>query len=78
MPQTLAKFGTKFWLICDSSTYYVLYTLPYVGKEDRSTVGRGEHVVLKLMEPYYKTGINVTTENYFTSLEVDKKLPKKN
>ena len=34
----------------------------------------GERVVLKLMEPYFDMGLNVTTDNFFSSLELCKKL----
>ena len=43
-------------------------------KEDRPQVGVAEHVVISLMEPYHKTGQNVTTDNYFTSLRTAKNL----
>ena len=48
--------------------------MPYVVKEDRPHVGVVEHVVMRLMEPYHKTGQNVTTDNYFTSLKTAKNL----
>ena len=56
-----AKFGIKFWMLCDVKTFYFLRAMPYVGKEDRPQVGVAEQVVMSLMEPYRKTGQNVAT-----------------
>ena len=39
--------------------------MPYLGKEDRpDDVGVAEHVVLTLKDPYHKTSLNVTTDNF--------------
>lgn len=72
MPQKPGKFGLKFWLICDTSTSYVLNAVPYTGRDDRRPPeqGLGEHVVRTLVEPYYGSGITVTTDNFFTSLNL--------
>ena len=69
MPQKPEKFGTKFWMVCDTTTSFVLRAFPYVGREERE-VGFGEHVTLSLMEPYKNTGVNVTTDNFFISLSL--------
>ena len=52
----------------------MLRATPYVGKEDRRQIGVAEHVVMSLIEPYYNTGQNFTTDNYFTSLKKVKNL----
>ena len=72
MPQKPAKFGTKFWMVCDTTTSFVLQAFPYVGREERE-VGLGEYVTLSLMEPYKNTVVNVTTDNFFTSLRQARK-----
>ena len=69
-----AKFGIKYWMLCDVKSSYVLRPRPYVGKEDRPQVGVEEHAVLSLMEPYHKTGKNMTTDNYFTLLNTARNL----
>ena len=69
MPLKPAKFGTRFWMVCDTTTSFVLQAFPYVGREERE-VGLGEHMNLSLMEPYKNTGLNVTTDNFFTSLSL--------
>lgn len=75
MPQKPGKFGIKFWLACCSSSYYVLQGHPYVGRDpDRGPeIGLGEHTVLKLTETL-EQGVNVTTDNYFTSQSLALKL----
>ena len=72
MPQKPAKFRIKDWMLCDVKSSCVLRAMPYVGKKDRPQVGVAEHLVVSLMEPYHKTGQNVTTDNYFTSLKTAK------
>ena len=62
-------------MLCDATTYYVLRAFPYVGKEeDRASTGLGEFVTLSLLEPYQNVGLNVTCDNFFTSLSLAKKL----
>lgn len=74
MPSKPSKFGIKFWLLCDVKTSYVLTAKPYVGKEERDGDSLPQHVVLQLMDPYRDSGLNVTTDNYFTSLRLAQKL----
>ena len=77
MPEKLAKFGIKFWMAFDTTTSFVLRAFPYVGREERE-VGLGEHETLSLMEPYKNTGLNVTTDNFFTSLSLARRLLQSN
>ena len=58
------KVWNKFWAICDADTCYVLQAFPYTGQTDRIEEGLGDHVVMKLMNPYFDTGLNVTTNNF--------------
>ena len=74
MPQKPEKFALKFWLICDCKTSFVLRAEPYTGSDEKRQLPLGEHVVMKLMEPYFQTGINVTTDNFFTTLRVARNL----
>ena len=70
MSRKPGKFGIKYWLICDSETSCVLNAIPYVGKDDsrHANLGLANHVILSLSNPYFGSGINVTTDNFFTSL----------
>ena len=47
-----------------------------MGKDDsrRAGVTLHEHIVLRLLEPYRKTGRNVTTDNFFMSANLAKTL----
>ena len=50
-----------------------------LGKENLpDDVGMAEHVVLTVMDSYHKTGQNVPTDNFFTSVKRAKKLLKHN
>lgn len=79
MPNKPGKFGIKFWLLCDSESAYVLNAQPYLGRnydENRGNLQLGEHVVMRLMEPYFGRGHNVTTDNFFTSKKLSLLLAK--
>ena len=66
MPNKPDKFGIKFWMAADVQTKYMLRSFPYLGKDDSRLAGitLGEHVVVRLTEPYRKTGRNVTSDNF--------------
>ena len=70
------KFGIKFWVACDLKTKYVCNILPYLGKDHTRPRGErvSENVVMRLMEPFLDKGRNVTTDNFFTSLSLAKRL----
>ena len=76
MPNNPDKFGIKFWMAADMKTKYILSSFPYMGKDDShpAEVTLSEHVVLRLLEPYRKTGQNVTKDNFFTSVNLAKTL----
>ena len=76
MPNKPDKFGIKFWMAADVKTKYMLNSFPYMGKDDSRPAGVtfAEHVVLRLLEPYRKTGRNMTTDNFFTSVNLAKTL----
>lgn len=73
------KFGIKFWLAADVDTKYMLNGAPYLGKDETRRPGQrlGDSVVLKMAEPYVGKGRNITTDNFFTSLELAKTLQAK-
>ena len=73
MQQKSAKFGIKFWMVYDTTISFVLRAFPYVGREERK-VGLGEHVTLSVMEPYKNTRLVITTDNFFTSLSLARRL----
>ena len=76
MPNKPDKFGIKFWLACDVKSKYIINGFPYLGKDERRdcSIPLGEFVVLKLMDPFTGCGRTVTTDNFFTSVSLAKKL----
>ena len=76
MPNKPDKFGIKFWMAADVQTKNMLQSFPHLEKDDSRPAGvtLGEHVVLRLIEPYKKTDRNVTTDNFFTSINLAKTL----
>ena len=70
MPNKPVKFGLKF---CDGLvSKYMLNAFFYSGKNESrpADLTLGEHAVLCLLQTYTKTGRNVTTNNFFTSLHL--------
>ena len=73
------KFGIKFWLSADAQSKYLCNGKPYLGRDSnrsRCSDLPGD-VCLTLLQPYYKKGCNVTTDNYFTSLKLAEELKQK-
>ena len=63
-------------MAADVKTKYMLNSFSFMGKDDSRPAGvtLGEHVVLLLLEPYRKTDRNVTTDNFFTSVNLSETL----
>ena len=75
MPNKPHKFGIKFWLAVDVQSKYILNGFPCMGKDEtRCSNSLGQFVTLKLAEPYLQRGRNITTDNFFTSITLAKKL----
>ena len=76
MPNKPDKFGIKFWLAVDVSSKYIVNGFTHLGKDETrdQSVPLGESVTLKLVEPYISVGRNITTDNFFTSVSLAKKL----
>lgn len=76
MPNKPDKFGIKFWLASDVRSKYLVNGFPYLGKDKTrgSNISLSEFVVTKLAEPYLGCGRNITTDNFFTSISLAKKL----
>jgi hypothetical protein len=72
MPNKPHKFGIKIWLMSDVDSKFVCNGSIYSGKDGEKADDelQGEHVVKKLMEPYFDKGYCVTTDN-FSSLKPD-------
>ena len=73
------KFGIKFWFLADAQSKYLCNGKPYLGRDlsrSRCSDLPGD-VCLTHLQPYYKRGYNVTTDNYFTSLKLVEELKQK-
>ena len=66
------KFGIKFWMAVDVETKYLLNCFLYLGKDESRSgdVSVPTDVVMKLMMPLFKKSHNVTSNNYFTFLDL--------
>ena len=72
MPKKLDKFGIKFWMVVDAETKYLYNRFPYLGKDETrdTSLSLATHVMMKLMQPIFKRGYNVTCDNFFISPDV--------
>ncbi|XP_054718548.1 piggyBac transposable element-derived protein 4-like [Uloborus diversus] len=79
MPNKPDKFGIKFWIAADADTKYIVNGFPYLGKDKNRPTNQNlcEYVVLNLIKPFENKGRNVTTDNYFTTLNLAKILKEK-
>ena len=80
MPSKPDKFGIKFWLAADVDSKYMLNGFPYLGKDEKrpENISLSEYVVLRLIEPFENKGRNITTDNFFTTLNLSRMLKTKN
>ena len=75
MPSKSRNYGLKIFWASESSTGYALNAITYSGKEgDQVHQNLGQDIVLRLLEPYYGTGRDVCTDNFFTSYNLTKLL----
>ena len=76
MPSRPGKYGIKIWAICDLTTHYVLKMDVHKGRKigEPRKANVGSKLVLKLSEPFKKSGRNITCDNFFTNLEWGRKL----
>lgn len=76
MPSKPARYGIKVFWACDASNAYPLRGQLYTGKPigGPRQVNVCERTVLDLVSLYKGSGINVTTDNFFTTMELAKVL----
>ncbi len=73
MPFKPARYGIKIWILADVSTAYCANFQVYLGKVTATPEkGQAVRVVKDLREHIYKTGRNVTTDNFFTDYQLAK------
>ena len=73
------KYGLKIFWTWEPSSGYVLNDIPYGGKEgDQVHRNLAQDNVMRLLEPYFGTGRDVCTDNFFTSYDLAKLLLQEN
>ncbi|GFX42989.1 piggyBac transposable element-derived protein 4 [Trichonephila clavipes] len=74
------KFGIKFRLATDAENKYVLNAFPYLCKDEERPVNLSlsEYIVLRLIEPFENKARNITTDNFFATLNLSQMLKTKN
>jgi len=70
-----ARFGIKFYMLCESNTGYIWNSVLYTGKGTTwdgkySQYGIATSSVLTLMDPLLDNGYCLTTDNFYTSPEL--------
>ena len=76
IPSKPATYGIKVFWACDASNACPLLGQIYTGKpiDGPRQVNVGERTVLNLVSLYNSSGRNVTTDNFFTTMELAKVL----
>lgn len=65
------KYGIKFVMMNDARTWYMISAIPYVGKvTTENNMPVPFYYVKKLSQPIYGTGRNITTDNWFSSVDL--------
>ncbi|XP_031331299.1 piggyBac transposable element-derived protein 4-like [Photinus pyralis] len=69
-----AKYGIKIWALADCEFNYTVNMQVYLGKQgNKPEKKQGKRVVLELTD-HLQQGYGITTDNFFTSLELANKL----
>ena len=73
-----AKYGLKFWLLCDVDSHYVLSISLHTGKKDNIIKKNlASDVVLHLVDQLpndVKQGRTITFDRYFTDIKLSEAL----
>ena len=73
------KYGLKMFWACESSSQYALNGIPYGGREgDQIHRNLVPDIVMQLLEPYFGTGRDVSTDNFFYKLQSCQTAPAEN
>lgn len=78
MPSKPAKYGLKMQCLADSRTHYICNTYLYTGKGSDASKSLPEDIrksiptqaVLRLCRPIFNSNRNVTTDNWYSSMEL--------
>lgn len=69
MPSKPRKYGIKVFWICESSSGFALNGFIYTGRQPEQPIHHnlGPDIVLQLCEPFFGSGRNIVTDNFFTT-----------
>ena len=72
LPSKPDRYGLKIYWAVDVETNFPLYAEPYLGRPlgQERQVNLGRNMAIKLSEPFFRTGRNITTDNFFTDIEL--------
>lgn len=77
IPSKPNRYGIKIFALVDSATSYASNLEVYVGKQPEGPyeqLNNPQNIVLRLIEPISGTNRNLTCDNWFTSIDLVKKL----
>jgi hypothetical protein len=80
IPTKPGKYGLLIFWITEAETSLPLRCIPYIGPQTLSDAERAasssvpQAITMSLAEPFLDKGRNITADNFFTSLELAKKL----
>jgi hypothetical protein len=82
MPKKPSKYRIEIWMMCDCATKYMMNAKVYLGKENNKVAcGLASDVICTLVQPISgqdRGGRNVTTDNFFMSVDLANQLKTKN
>ena len=79
VPSKARKYVLKIFWAYESNNEYALNAIAYAGKEgNRIHHNLSQDIVLIVVEPWYGTGRDICTDNYFTSYTLANQLLKQN
>lgn len=77
IPSKPAKYGINI-MMCDNESKYMFDAIPYLGKQTSNAaprnLGLAHYLTMNLSSGYFNTGINITTDNWFTSIPLTEDL----
>lgn len=80
IPSKPSKYGIKIFCLSDAKLFYVHNMEIYCGQQPEGPYRQNnsaESIVLRLSEPIFGSGRNITADNWFTSLNLVKELEKR-
>lgn len=78
MPKKPAKYGIKFWVLCDNETSYVWNIQPYTGRPTNQLREKNQGLRVVLDLSFGLKGHNITCDNFFSSYKLGQMLLKRN